>query len=262
MKTQRGTNTEDKTLTPIELIDVHKRFGSVDVLQGMSINVKEGELVSVLGPSGCGKSTLMNIITGILPSESGIVKINGEIGYMQQKDLLLPWKTVMDNVTLPRVISGQNKKQARAEAEPYFRTFGLEGYEDKYPYELSGGMRQRAAFLRTFLTSGDIMLLDEPFGALDSITRGNLQNWLLKVREQLEITIMFITHDIEEAILLSDRVYVLSDKPSSVQKEIELDFLHNDKEQRLLSASFIDYKKLILKNLEELPKEVDSEFYI
>jgi ABC-type nitrate/sulfonate/bicarbonate transport system ATPase subunit len=233
----------------VELTAVHKSFDEVQVLKGLSAHVKEGELVSVLGPSGCGKSTLMNIITGILRSDSGNVSISGKIGYMQQKDLLLPWRTILDNVILPQSIGGRKKSAAREEAAPYFNIFGLEGYENKYPYELSGGMRQRASFLRAFLAFGDIMLLDEPFGALDSITRRKLQEWLLEVKKETGVTILFITHDIEEAILLSDRIYILSEKPSAVRAEIALDFHREDKGQRLVSPRFIGYKKQILKNL-------------
>jgi ABC-type nitrate/sulfonate/bicarbonate transport system ATPase subunit len=233
----------------IELHRIYKDFGDVSVLGGLSLHVRKGELVSVLGPSGCGKSTLMNIICGLASADAGRISVNGRIGYMQQKDLLLPWETIIGNVTLPKIIGGTDKKQARDEALPYFAAFGLDGYEHSYPYELSGGMKQRANFLRTFLMSGDIMLLDEPFGALDSITRSKLQTWLIDMQQELKLTIMFITHDTEEAILLSDRIYVLSEKPSNVKKEIELDFPEDGKRQRLISPRFIYYKKLLLENL-------------
>jgi ABC-type nitrate/sulfonate/bicarbonate transport system ATPase subunit len=228
---------------------VTKRFGDVRVLDGVSVHVMERETVSVLGPSGCGKSTLMNILTGLVTPDSGEISVSGRIGYMQQKDLLLPWKTVMDNVALPRVIRGADRLAAAADASPYFGTFGLEGYESSYPHELSGGMRQRVNFLRTFLTSGDIMLLDEPLGALDSITRGRLQQWLTDVKKRVDVTIMLITHDVEEAILLSDRVYVLSGKPAVVRAEIGIDFYREQKEERRLSPQLMDYKKRILENL-------------
>jgi ABC-type nitrate/sulfonate/bicarbonate transport system ATPase subunit len=237
------------TTKAIEIKGISKRFDDVQVLAGVHLHVNEGELVSILGPSGCGKSTLMNIITGLLQSDDGEIKINGDIGYMQQKDLLLPWRTIMGNVTLPALIRGERAERAGEKAAPYFRTFGLEGYEDKYPYELSGGMRQRANFLRTFLTSGDIMLLDEPFGALDSITRRKLQDWLLDVMAEIGLTILFITHDIEEAIMLSDRVYVLSDKPSRVKADFELDYCRDEKGRRSVDPMFIEYKKEILNKL-------------
>jgi ABC-type nitrate/sulfonate/bicarbonate transport system ATPase subunit len=233
----------------IETRGVGKSFGGVPVLDGVSISVREGETVSILGPSGSGKSTLMNIITGLIPADCGEIDVAGRIGYMQQKDLLLPWKTIMANVTLPQIIGGADRRGAEAEALPYFETFGIGGYERKYPRELSGGMRQRASFLRTFLTSGDVMLLDEPFGALDSITRGRRQQWLIEVKRKVGVTILLITHDVEEAILLSDRVYLLSDKPSRVRREIDIDFFRNEKTERLLSPEFMEYKKLILENL-------------
>jgi ABC-type nitrate/sulfonate/bicarbonate transport system ATPase subunit len=233
----------------IGLKGIRKSFDDVRVLDDITLHVGKGELVSILGPSGCGKSTLMNIITGLLRCDAGDVDIDGNIGYMQQKDLLLPWRTIMQNVILPRVIGGDAKEKAVADAAPYFMTFGLEGYEDKYPYELSGGMRQRANFLRTFFTSGDIMLLDEPFGALDSITRRKLQDWLLDVMSEIDLTILFITHDIEEAIMLSDRVYVLSDKPSRVKAEYPLEYSKDDKGRRTVDPMFIEYKKKILGKL-------------
>jgi ABC-type nitrate/sulfonate/bicarbonate transport system ATPase subunit len=244
-----GTRRADGAAPLIALHDVRKSFGDVRVLDGVSIHVMKRETVSILGPSGCGKSTLMNIVTGLLPADSGDVRVAGKIGYMQQKDLLLPWKTVMDNVTLPSVIGGADRRAAAAGALPYFEAFGLSGYEGKHPHELSGGMRQRVSFLRTFLTSGDIMLLDEPFGALDSITRGRLQQWLIDVKRRVDVTILLITHDIEEAILLSDRVYVLGDKPSEVRTEITIGFCRGHKEERLLSPAFMGYKKLILSKL-------------
>jgi ABC-type nitrate/sulfonate/bicarbonate transport system ATPase subunit len=233
----------------IAVKDVRKSFGDVSVLDGVSVRVMKHETVSILGPSGCGKSTLMNIVTGLISADSGEVCVSGRIGYMQQKDLLLPWKTVMDNVNLPRVIGGDDKREAAADALPYFETFGLSGYEQRYPHELSGGMRQRVNFLRTFLTSGDIMLLDEPFGALDSITRGRLGQWLTDVKKHIDVTIMLITHDVEEAVLLSDRVYVLSDKPSVVRAEIAIDFCRGRKEERRLSPELMDYKRQILSKL-------------
>jgi ABC-type nitrate/sulfonate/bicarbonate transport system ATPase subunit len=243
------TSGTDGALPLIEIKDVRKNFGDVRVLDGVFVHVMKHEIVSLLGPSGCGKSTLMNIVTGLQPVDSGEVRVTGRIGYMQQKDLLLPWKTVMDNVILPRVIGGADKRAATADARPYFETFGLAGYEDRYPHELSGGMRQRVNFLRTFLTSGDIMLLDEPLGALDSITRGRMQQWLTDVKKRVDVTIMLITHDVEEAILLSDRVYVLSDRPGKVCAEITIDFCRGQKEERRLSPEFMDYKRRIFSNL-------------
>ena len=234
----------------LELKNICKRFAENEVLRNVSLDVFAGEHVTVLGPSGCGKSTVMNILTGILEADEGAVNVNGRVGYMQQKDLLLPWKTCLENVILPAIIGGTPRGEAEAAALPYFKTFQLEGCEKNYPGEMSGGMRQRASFLRTFLSSGDILLLDEPFGAVDSITRGNLQQWLIGVSRELELTILMITHDIEEAVLLSDRIYVLSDKPSSVKDEIIVDYCRDDKGQRLFETEFLDMKKRILEDLQ------------
>lgn len=233
----------------ISLKNVTKSFDGDIILKDISIDVNRGEFISILGPSGCGKSTLFNIITGLTNMDSGNISVFGDIGYMQQKDLLLPWKTIMENVVLPLDIKGLNKKASRDKAAMYIELMGLSGYENKYPYELSGGMKQRASFLRTFLSSEEIMLLDEPFGALDSITRENLQKWILDMKKAVERTILFITHDIEEAVFLSDSIYVLGSKPGVVKKRIDLDFYKNDKEKRLFSSELLDYKKEIIKLL-------------
>ena len=215
-------NSCQKSNIKLELKNIKKSFDSVKILDEITIKVKEGELVSILGPSGSGKSTIFNIITKITKEDSGEVIVNGDISYMHQKDLLLPWKNILDNVSLPLVLKGESKKVARNKAQKYFETFGLSGYEKNHPHQLSGGMRQRANFLRTFVNSSDIMLLDEPFGALDSITRYKMQEWLLQVRSNLNITTLFITHDVEEAVFLSDRIYIISEKPSRIKREFKV----------------------------------------
>lgn len=224
------------------LKNVVKKYDDKIILKDISINVNEGELVSILGPSGSGKSTIFNIITNLIEEDDGEVNINGDISYMQQKDLLLPYKTIIDNVTLPLILKKENKNIAAKKVKVYFKEFGLEGYEYKYPSELSGGMKQRANFLRTFINSNDLMLLDEPFGALDSITKANMQKWLLSVREKFNSTIVLITHDIEEAITLSDRIYLLSDKPAIVKKEFNLKESNYD----FGSKNYINLKKEII----------------
>lgn len=216
-------DSDNRLDSKIRIENISKSFDGDKIIDNISINVEEGELVSILGPSGCGKSTIFNIIAGLLKQDSGKVDVNGKLSYMYQKDLLLPYKTIIDNVSLPLVLRKEKKSEAREEVRQYFKVFGLEGYEDKYPKELSGGMRQRANFMRTYVNSNDIMLLDEPFGALDSITKSSMQKWLLDIRKKVKSTILLITHDIEEAILLSDRIYVISNKPSSVSMEIVVD---------------------------------------
>ncbi|MCC0636449.1 MULTISPECIES: ABC transporter ATP-binding protein [unclassified Clostridioides] len=221
MLTQMNSYHNKKAKISIE--NVSKTYKDVDVLKDISIDVYEGEFVSILGPSGCGKSTIFNIITQLTDYNSGMVNINGNYSYMYQKDLLLPYKTIIDNVSLPLVLKKEKKSKARSMVKHYFEVFGLEGYEYKYPSELSGGMRQRANFLRTFINSNDIMLLDEPFGALDSLTKTSMQKWLLEVKKKVNSTILLITHDIDEAIMLSNRIYVISKKPSIVKKEFIID---------------------------------------
>ncbi|PKB72200.1 MAG: ABC transporter [SAR202 cluster bacterium Io17-Chloro-G6] len=196
----------------------------VPVLEGVDLTVNEGEFVSIIGPSGCGKSTLLNIIAGLDQPDSGTVELSGSpsgsmgerlghTGYMQQKDLLLPWRSVLDNATLGLELRGVPRRRARERALELTDTFGLTGFEHLYPFALSGGMRQRAAFLRTILLDQDIVLLDEPFGALDALTRVQMQEWLLQLWNSLNKTIVLITHDVDEALLLSDRVYLLTARP-------------------------------------------------
>ena len=232
-------NRDDKQL--INIIDVNKSFDNSHILKDISMNVNRGEFVSIVGSSGCGKSTLFNIISGLISQDSGSVHVLGDIGYMQQKDLLLPWKNVIDNVVLPLNIRVFDKRESKEKAKEYIKVIGLEGYEEKYPYQLSGGMKQRVSFLRTFLCSEEIMLLDEPFGALDAITKGKMQRWLLEMKSILNRTILFITHDIEEAIFLSDRMYIMSARPGTIKDEISL--------QGLSSQDLAELKDHIIKIL-------------
>lgn len=221
----------------LKVTDVSCSFKGETILEKMNMEAAEGEFVSILGPSGCGKSTLLNIMAGLIKADTGCVlidgvlndRISGHFAYMPQQDLLFPWKNIMDNVCLYGRIHG-DLRNARKQAMENFDKFGLAGYENKYPDELSGGMRQRAAFLRTALCKADILLLDEPFGALDVITRGDMQDWLLDIRKELGRTIVLVTHDIDEAIYLSDRVIVLSGKPASVKKEIVIKTNERNKE--------------------------------
>ncbi len=214
--------------------DLSFDFEHEPVLSGISFDAEPGSFVSILGPSGCGKSTLLNILAGLLPGASGEVMlddrvlsgISGRFAYMPQEDLLMPWRTVLDNVCLPLLLrrgeQRMDKLSARRHAASYFEQFGLQGYEHKYPDELSGGMRQRAAFLRTVLSDAKVLLLDEPFGALDAITRQRLQRWLAELRRRLGRTIVLVTHDIDEAVFLSDRIYVFSQRPARIVLQIEV----------------------------------------
>ena len=201
-------------------------YGKEPLFKGLSFDVAAGEFVSILGPSGCGKSTILNLLAGILTPESGEMRVDGvpiqgmsgHFAYMPQNDLLFPWKTIMQNVCLHGQIHG-NAKAAQARAEALFPLFGLAGYENAWPGDLSGGMRQRAAFLRTALCDADILLLDEPFGALDVISRGDMQDWLASMKTHLGRTCLLVTHDIDEAIYLSDRILVLTGRPADIRRE-------------------------------------------
>ncbi|GIK65434.1 MAG: ABC transporter ATP-binding protein [Chloroflexota bacterium] len=201
-------------------------------LQDLSLALASGEFVTLIGPSGSGKSTLLELIVGLLQPDSGQIRIHGQtsakrlgkVAYMPQQDALLPWRTVLENVILAPEVQRKNRRQAKARARELMPLFGLDGFADAFPAQLSGGMRQRAAFLRTVLAGQDILLLDEPFGALDALTRRELQDWLLNIWQHFNYTILFVTHDVEEAIYLADRVLVLSQRPGKITQELAIPF--------------------------------------
>lgn len=203
----------------VELGAVVKSFGARRVLDGIDLDVRPGEFVSVIGPSGCGKSTVFGIIAGLEAPDSGSVTAP-TCAYMPQKDLLFPWRSVLDNTILGLDVQRVPRSQARARAAELFPRFGLAGFENARPHQLSGGMRQRAALLRTVVQDRSVLLLDEPFGALDSLTRTEMQTWLQDVWQQYRWTVLMITHDVREAVFLSDRVVVLSARPATVRREI------------------------------------------
>lgn len=215
--------------------NVSKRFGSgaarVSAIEGVSFDVRAGAFLSILGPSGCGKSTLFNLIAGLMQPSEGDVTIDGasvimkpgQVGYMLQKDLLLPWRTIEENIILGRTLRGAPRKAAALEAAPLIERCGIAGFERCRPHQLSGGMRQRAALLRTLLTGKDVLLLDEPFGALDAITRLQLQMLLTDVWQEMQKTILFVTHDVDEALLLSDEILLLSARPGRVLRRFAVD---------------------------------------
>lgn len=239
--------------------DISKSYGEKEVLKDVSVVLKENELVCLLGVSGAGKTTLFNIIAGLLTPNGGEVLLDGKditnhagnISYMLQKDLLLPYKTIEDNVSLPLIIKGMKKRDARDKVSEYFEEFGLEGTQKLYPASLSGGMKQRAALLRTYLFSDQVALLDEPFSALDMITKGKIHRWYLDIMEKIKLSTLFITHDIDEAILLSDRIYLLTGTPGQITKEIIMKEKRPRDEEFLLSPEFLRYKKEILESLQE-----------
>ncbi len=237
--------------------NIKKSYGDKKVLDNVSIGLDSNEIVGLLGVSGIGKTTLFNILSGletpdsgqVLLSEEDITGKSGLISYMLQKDLLLPHKTIIDNVALPLIIKGMKKQEARNKVVEYFELFGIKGEENSYPSQLSGGMRQRAALLRTYISSEDLVLLDEPFSALDSITRENMQKWYVDVSNKLSLATIFITHDIDEAILMSDRIYILKGTPGKIVEEIVIDKEDKLDEDYVLSTKFIEYKKVIRSKL-------------
>ena len=233
--------------------------GKRQILEGVNLALEQGELVSILGASGGGKTTLFSVIAGLNRPQTGQVLLNGEditgrpgrISYMLQKDHLLPYYTIEDNVSLPLVIRGVKRPEARARAAELLPRFGLEGTEKNYPAQLSGGMRQRAALLRTYLFSGEAALLDEPFSALDTLTKADMHRWYLSVMEEIRLSTFFITHDIDEAILLSDRVCLLGGSPGSIRAEFRIDEPRPRGEEFALSERFLEYKRAISAKLKE-----------
>ncbi len=246
----------------VEVAGVSKAFRVdgriVEALRAVDLYAAAGEFVSLIGPSGCGKSTLFNIICGLLEPDSGQVLLDGRdapvrtgrVAYMPQKDLLLPWRTVLDNAILGPEIAGRPRAEARREAKALTPLFGLAGFEDSYPAVLSGGMKQRAAFLRAVLQHSPAILLDEPFGALDALTRTSLQEWLLGIWARLGQTVLFVTHDVEEALFLSDRVYVLTPRPGRICLTQEVDLPRPRKRSMVTSAPFSALKERVLAALD------------
>ena len=241
----------------LKVLGVSKSFDGESVIRDIHIELREGELVSLLGISGGGKTTLFNVIAGLSLPDQGQVLLDGRditgqpgnVSYMLQKDLLLPYRTIVDNVALPLLIKGAGKKEAREKASAYFGQFGLEGTEMKYPGQLSGGMRQRAALLRTYLFSADVALLDEPFSALDMLTKGAVHSWYLDVMERIRLSTLFITHDIDEAILLSDRIYLLPGRPGQITGELVIKEPRPRRKDFNLTEEFLAYKREILRRL-------------
>ena len=237
--------------------NIKKSFDEKVILDGVNLTLQQGELISLLGVSGAGKTTLFNCISGIDRPDSGRVVLDGQditgqpghISYMLQKDLLLPYKKIIDNVSLPLLLSGKSKKEARAEAGSHFAQFGLEGTQQQYPAELSGGMRPRAALLRTYLAGDRVALLDEPFSALDTITKSAMHRWYLSVMEEIKLSTIFITHDIDEAILLSDRIYILNGTPGTIKDEIVIQERKPRAADFALSEEFLEYKRRIISKL-------------
>ena len=232
----------------LDIKNLSYSFGNNPILKDINIHVNENEMVAIVGSSGVGKSTLFNLIAGVLKKQVGEITINGsndyigKVAYMLQKDLLFEHKTIIDNVILPLIIAKVNKKEALEEGNKILKQFNLDKYANKYPQQLSGGMRQRVALIRTYMFKRNIFLLDEAFSALDAITKKELHKWYLDLKKEFNLTTLLITHDIEEAVFLSDRIYILGNKPGEIIGEIKIEINPNKDidVQRLL------YKKEIL----------------
>jgi len=249
------------TTPRIELRHVSKIFSGIDrvvpALEDVSFEVMPDEFVTIIGVSGSGKSTLFNLCVGLLEPDEGEILIDGErpenrtgmVGYMPQRSLLLPWRSVLNNVLIPLEIQGIPKRESQQKALEMLPYFGLETFENEYPSALSGGMRQRAALLRTWLTGRSTLLLDEPFGALDALTRKELQNWLLRVWQEFGRTVMFITHDVEEAVYLADRVIVLSSRPGKIKHELKIDLPRPRRQGVIAEPEFGKLVRILLKEL-------------
>lgn len=238
----------------LKATNITKSYNNCNVIQNVNINLDEGEIVSLLGVSGVGKTTVFNILSGLVKPDVGkvflkdkdITGIPGNVSYMLQKDQLFEFKTIIDNISLPLIIKGIRKEEARSIARSYLDKFGLENCEKSYPKQLSGGMRQRAAFLRTYLFSSEVALLDEPFSALDPFTKYNMYRWYLDIIKDIRLSTMFISHDIDEAILLSNKIYIMAGNPGEIVAEIKIINKPDDIIKFTLEEEFIKYKKQII----------------
>jgi len=232
----------------LEVKNLSYSFGNNPILKDINIHVNENEMVAIVGSSGVGKSTLFNLIAGVLKKQTGEIIINssddyiGKVAYMLQKDLLFEHKTIIDNVILPLIIAKVNKKEALEEGNKILKQFNLDKYANKYPQQLSGGMRQRVALIRTYMFKKNIFLLDEAFSALDAITKKELHRWYLNLKKEFNLTTLLITHDIEEAVFLSDRIYILGNKPGEIIGEIKIEINPNED----IDVQRLFYKKEIL----------------
>ena len=242
-------------MTPkLGLAEIGKTFDTTVALAPTTLEIQPGEFVSLVGPSGCGKSTLFNIVSGLIRPDQGRVLIDGtdvtgssgNVGYMLQKDLLVPWRSVVDNITLGAALTRGATRADRAQAIDFAQRYGLGEFLDHYPHALSGGMRQRVALMRTLATNHDVLLLDEPFGALDAQTRFEMQQWLLEVWAETGRTIVFVTHDVDESIFLSDRVLVMSPRPGRVTDELRIDLPRPRTLKQMTEPAFMGVKREIL----------------
>lgn len=242
------------------------RFGELSSLNDVNLDVSDGEFVCILGASGCGKSTLFNIISGLIRATSGEILLDGRdvsnkpgrVGYMLQKDLMLPWRTVLGNITLAASLTRGADESDRIEAAALAARYGLGEFLHNYPHTLSGGMRQRVAMMRTIAAGRQVMLLDEPFGALDAQTRLGMQQWLLQVWRDLGRTILFVTHDVDEAIFLADRIVVMTPRPGRIAEILAVDLPRPRSVDSLTTSAFVDLKRRVMRRLYRDEPALDS----
>ena len=255
-----GPEARARSDSSIEIREVRQTFGEVVALERIDLSVAQHRRVGIVGPSGCGKSTLLSDVAGLLEPDAGTISIGGataprarlaRCALMPQKDLLLPWRTALDNACLALENRGLSRAEARHRARPFFERFGLAAFEERMPAQLSGGMRQRVAFLRTLMAEKDVLLLDEPFAALDSITRAGMQEWLLGALEQEPKTVLLVTHDVDEALLVGHRVVVFSARPGRIVRTLETDLPRGlPRRETVTSPEFAALKEQALEALE------------
>lgn len=241
----------------LEIENLSFQYDGYHVLEGIHLQLHQGETVAILGPSGVGKTTLFNLIAGIHEVQAGRIEIDGskeikgKVSYMLQKDMLYPHYTVVENIMLPRIIQGENKRKAREFAQNLLDSFGLREWENYYPHALSGGMRQRVAFMRTAAFGRQWLLLDEAFSALDAITRRQLHQWFIDYRQEMGWSSLIITHDVDEALILSDRIYVINGQPGRITYELAVDVQHQNVEDIIFENQFLEAKRKLLAALKE-----------
>jgi NitT/TauT family transport system ATP-binding protein len=245
----------------VEVSGLSHTFGELQAIERIDLEAAPGEVLGIVGPSGCGKTTLLELVAGLRPAQAGAISVGGRsdpaerlerCAYMPQRDLLLPWLSAIDNAGLALRIAGASRSEARARASGHFERLGLAGFEGTRPSELSGGMRQRVAFLRTLMAGRPVLLLDEPFASLDAITRAEMQSWLAGVLGPDRHTVLLVTHDVEEALYLSDRVLVLSPRPAVVADRIEIEEARaSDRAGAVTSPRFAELKERALRSLAE-----------
>lgn len=251
----------------LEINNLSFKYRELDklILDDLSFSIDKNEFVTIIAPSGTGKSTLFRLILGLLEPSKGNIKIENEnnkniLGYMPQKDCLMPWRTILDNTSIGLELNGYSKKAARKIATTYFESFNLQGTEKSYPHELSGGMRQRASFLRAIVNKPSLLLLDEPFSSLDSLTRRKMQEWLLDLCETEKNTVFMITHDIEEALLLSDRILIATQLPYRNLKSINVNINRPRTYETTLTSEFIELKRSILNILDNIEENKEGKY--